>query len=110
VHKGKDHEIREALLRIKEAIDKDCFNVWRNKKNNEFLSRNGMTPRERLGLIRGLRVVDYWEGPEREYNSSGDPVIWKFKRRYASHEIYIKIKLIEGENGFNAVCLSFHDD
>jgi hypothetical protein len=109
VLKGSDHEIRETLLRIKEAISKNRFDVWRNKKNTEFLSTNGITPRERLSQIRSLQVADYWEGPEREYNGSADPVIWKFKRRYQGHEIYIKIKLIEGDDGFNAVCLSFHD-
>lgn len=110
---NKEHgqEIREALLKIKEAIAKDRFVVLPTKKNKDFLAKNGMQPRERLSLIRSLQVASYDSGPERDYNStSDDPHIWKFKKRYLQYEIYIKIKLIEGEGGIYANCLSsFHD-
>jgi hypothetical protein len=108
-HKGPDQAIREALLKIKEAIANKRFVVLPTKKNREFLAKNGMHPRERVSVIGHLQVANYDSGPERDYGStSADLNIWIFKKRVLQHEIYIKIKLIEGEDIF-VKCLSFHD-
>ena len=74
-----------------------------------FLAKTGMAPKERRSKISNLRILDYGAGPERDYNNPDDCDIWKFKIRYLNSEIYVKIKLTEGDDGFHAICQSFHD-
>lgn len=103
------HGPREALLKIKKAIDNSCFIARDREENNRFLAKHGMTPKERLSIIRGLQVGNYIGGPEQDYNSSDAPNIWQFKRVWLGHEIYIKIQLVEEEEDIHAICISFHD-
>jgi hypothetical protein len=107
--KEANHEIPDAILQLKKAIDNHRFEVRGREKNNRYLAKTGMTPRERLSIIRGLQIANYVAGPEQDYNSSDDPDIWTFKRGFQGHEIYIKIKLIKAEEDIYAICVSFHD-
>jgi len=102
-------QISLFLHSLKVAIEEGTFVTIDREKNNEFLAKHGMTPREREEIIYGLQVDDYVSGPEEDYDYPGEKDIWKFKKEYMGLEIYIKIKLIQSGDGFFAKGLSFHD-
>jgi len=66
----------------------------------------GLTKHNRREAILGLTVLDYSSGPELDHDRPG--VVWIFGTTIRSIEIYIKIKIVEGEFRDQAVCLSFH--
>ena len=102
-------QISLFLNTLKGAIEKGRFVTIGRSKNNAFMSKHGMTPKEREEIIYGLQVEDYISGPEEDHDYPGENDIWKFKKGYLGLEIYIKIKLVQTGDGFFAKGISFHD-
>ena len=53
--------------------------VVREDKNNEFLARIGMTPKERENIILSLESWHYIKGPVSDHKNHGEKEIWVFK-------------------------------
>jgi hypothetical protein len=115
-----DPQVAVFLMQLKEAIARRHYIVIQREKNNEFLARHGMSPKEREEVLLGLRADDYCCGPEMDPEYPGEAGVWEFKTKYLGIEICIKVKLLPFESGFAkddvfakdgyyAKCSSFHD-
>ena len=112
-----DHsQISLFLTQLKEAITRRRYVVNQRARNNEFLSRHNMTPREREYVLRSLQIEDYVTGP----GMNGDTGVWEFTKKYRGAHIRIKIKLLPfdgvfardgdyAKDGHYAKCSAFHD-
>ncbi len=96
------------LMQLKEAIARRHYIVTQREKNNEALARRGMSPQEREGVLWGLEARDYCSGPEMDPDHPGEVGVWAFATKYRGIDMCIKIRLLQGEDGFYAKCLSFH--
>lgn len=101
-------QIQLFLTAIKETITSRNFYVVQRDKNNAFLAKSGMTPKEREKIILSLESTHFMAGPKPDHNSPSEDV-WEFKTRYNNKEIYIKLKLIRTPNKNIGKCLSFHE-
>lgn len=104
-------QIQLFLARVKEAISSKRFVVIPRGKNNEFLAKTGMTPKEREKIILSLESRHYIKSPASDRNNPKEKDIWIFKETYNGIDIYIKLKLLlEPDTGrFFGKCLSFHE-
>jgi len=104
-------QIQLFLTRIKESITSKNFVVTPRDKNNEFLAKTGMTPKERENIILSLESWHYIKGPVSDHKNHGEKEIWVFKVNYSGKDIYIKLKLSPNSdtNTFFGKCLSFHE-
>jgi len=76
------------------------------KKNGETLIMLGFTKTNLKEELLNLSVTDYCNGPKKDKDRDG--VIWEFGKTINGHEIYIKLKVAEVDNGKIAKCISFH--
>ena len=74
------------------------------EKNLEALKALGITPTDRLNIIRTIEVNDYVETIEDTINQFGE--MWVFGKDNDQTEIYIKISL--GAPNSHVICISFH--
>lgn len=113
-------QIALFLIQLKEAVARRHYIVTQREKNNEFLARHGMSPKEREKVLLGLEVNDYRSGPEDDSDYPGEAGVWEFATKYLAREICIKIKLVPfqdvlakdgfyAKEGFYAKCSSFRD-
>jgi hypothetical protein len=111
-----DPQIALFLMQLKEAIARRHYTVIQREKNNDFLARHGMTPKEREEVLLGLQIKDYSSGP----GDNGERGVWEFKTKYRGIQIRIKVKLLPfdgvfakdgcyAKDGYHAKCASFHD-
>jgi len=82
------------------------FYVIDREENSSALIELGMTKKNRDDELKSLTVLDYVSGPETDLTHPG--YVWVFGRNIHSHEVYIKLKIVELEFGNKAICLSFH--
>ena len=107
-----DHdELRRQILSFlrdfKELMGQGNYYVKDHFKNIRTLAELGLTARQRDDLIRSLALEDYAEGPTPDQLKPGH--YWVFGRQVDEVEIYIKLKIVEYNNGReSAVCISFH--
>ena len=57
--------------------------------------------------ILSLSVVDYSSGPEPDRDRPGE--VWIFGKEINGREIYIKLKIANGNGSKIAKCISFHE-
>ena len=103
-----DSQLEQILHDIKHVETIRVINTEKNRHTRYLL---GITVDKQERLIRSLEKRHYIAGPEDDYDSKRQGKIWKFKRRYEDHMIYIKIKeleIIEDEEVIK--CLSCHID
>lgn len=74
------------------------------EKNLEALKMLGITPTDRMNIIRTIEVNDYVETIEDTINQFGE--MWVFGKDKDQTEIYIKISL--GTPNSHVICISFH--
>lgn len=107
-------QIKDFLSAFKQAAQLE-LNVIPRKKNLDFLTQHGFTPKERREVILGLQVEDYWKGPEEDDRARGPKDIWFFGVDYQGIQIYIKLQIVEekdeqtGDTLKHAKCISFHE-
>ena len=97
------------LMELKEAIARRHYIVARREKNNEFLARHGMSPKEREEVLWGLEAHNYCSGPEMDPEYPGEVGVWEFTTNYRGIDMCIKLRLLRSEDGFYVKCLSFHE-
>ena len=97
------------LMQLKEAIARRHYIVTQREKNNGALARRGMSPQEREEVLWGLEAHDYCWGPEMDPEHPDELGVWEFTTKYRGIDMCIKIRLLQGEDGFYAKCLSFHE-
>jgi hypothetical protein len=105
------YDFRTALFltQLKEAIARGHYIVIQREKNNKFLARHGMSPKEREEVLTGLGAGDYCSGPEMDPEYPGEVGVWEFTTKYRGIDMCIKIRLLSSEDGLYAKCLSFHE-
>lgn len=101
-----DADIQAFLRRFAVAAAAHQINIWRTRKNDQFLTDSGLTNQDVVIAIGTLRVRDYSGGPESRTTTSE---VWKFSREYEGYDMYIKLG-IDSQTGVPmAECLSFHE-
>jgi hypothetical protein len=106
-------QVQNFLTDFKKAAQQE-LNVVPRKINLDFLTQNGLTPKERKEVILGLTVKDYFKGPEEDDRARGPKDIWFFGVEYQDLEIYIKLQSVEEKDAStgtaikHAKCISFH--
>jgi hypothetical protein len=99
-------EARKFLQRFKELVRKRNLYFLDREKFCQTLISLGLTKRHCIEEILNLSVLNYSSGPDPDFNKSGS--VWIFGKVVDSHEIYIKIKIVETKDCEKALCLSFH--
>jgi hypothetical protein len=99
------NQVRLFLREFKMAAEKGSGIIYAGRdKNWDTLVDLNMTSAMRNECVLGLTWRDYCQGPlADERGQPGD--LWVFGTNSGGCEIYIKLKLAQGEN---AVCISFH--
>ena len=77
------------------------------QKNLEGLKSLGLTAGMAKSCLRSLSLENYVSGPEVD-KDRGTKDIWVFGGRIHKTDVYMKIKLYEFNDMFQAKCLSFH--
>lgn len=107
-------EIHRFLSEFKRAAQ-IFLPVIPRKKNWEFLTKHGLTARDREDAILGLQVRDYVKGPEADDRAGGAKTLWFFWIERDGLSIYVKLALVDerdektGEVIEHASCLGFHE-
>ena len=83
------------------------LDVIPRQPNQDALVNLELTERNRKECILGLSVYDYCSGPKPDKDRPGH--VWKFGKRIAGKEVYIKLKIAVAESAKIAKCLSFHE-
>ena len=97
---------RSFLRRLKNvAASRGIYFVDR-EKTDLTLVQLGLTRRTCKEEILALSVLDYVDGPLPDIDNTGH--VWIFGKRIQGLEIYIKLKLVDTEEGDKAKCISFH--
>jgi hypothetical protein len=101
-------DIRDFLLEFKQAAT--CGSgvdlVPRNE-TRATLAQLGLTKVDLEVLLLNLSVMDYCNGPEPDFDRTGE-VVWIFGTRIQGKEIYIKLKVGQVGKQKIAKCISFH--
>lgn len=98
--------VRAFLRRYKStAAPRGIYFVDRDK-TDQALVQLGLTRGNCKDEILGLSVLDYVDGPLPDINRTGH--VWIFSKTIRRVEVYIKLKLVDTEEGDKAICISFH--
>ena len=99
------------LDEVVEAIRTCRIKIVNRQKNQETRLRLGITTYEQEEMVRGLTQRDYCEGPLDDRDAILGGKLWVFKTVSVGHPIYIKVKVIDIENGHKIVkAISCHID
>lgn len=74
-------------------------------KNAQTLHDLGITPAQRIDVLKSLKIENYSEGPLDE-KLHGILSMWVFGKEVKQQEIYIKISM--GQENSEVICISFH--
>lgn len=105
---ASDQDTEQFLRTFKEAVTDNGLNIWPTEKNKDFLFESGFTKEDVEEIILSLKVRDYESGPfadNKDHRPDGE--VWVFTKEYEGFELYIKIKLRDGQ--IIAECLSAHE-
>lgn len=105
---ASDEDVEEFLKNFKAAVQKSGLNIWPTTKNNDFLLESGFSNGDVEDIVLSLRIRDYERGPcddQKDYRPDGQ--VWVFSREHEGFELYIKVKLLNGQ--VMAECLSAHE-
>lgn len=98
-------EVEQFLQQFKVKVD--VFGVFflNRDKNLNALNELGITPIERLSIVKSIEVDDFSEGPIKDQlNDFGE--MWVFGKDVDEKEVYIKITL--GKPNMSTIVVSFH--
>lgn len=99
-------EVRRFLKRYKRIAAERGIYVVDRDKTDQTLIKLGFTRRNCRDEILSLSVLDYCSGPDPDFSRQG--YLWIFGKIINSMEIYIKLKIVQGEHTDSAISLSFH--
>lgn len=105
---ASDQDTELFLKTFKETVRSNGLNIWPTEKNKDFLLESGFTNEDVEEIILSLKVRDYESGPssdKKDFRADGE--VWVFSREYEGFELYIKVKLRNGQP--IAECLSAHE-
>ena len=98
-------EVERFLQQFKVKVD--VFGVFflNRDKNLNALNELGITPIERLSIVKSIEVEDFSDGPIKDQlNDFGE--MWVFGKDVVDKEVYIKITL--GKPNMSTIVVSFH--
>ena len=102
--------VEEFLDTFKAAMDFGRIEVKDRPKNINALVDLGITPNQRIRILKGLSVENYRSGPEEDVTEQGKTV-WLFSYDLDGIEVYIKLRLDPPEKPGRphlAIVWSFH--
>lgn len=98
--------VRAFLRRFKSiAAPRGIYFVDR-EETDQTLVQLGLTRGNCKEEILALSVLDYVDGPLPDINRTGH--VWIFGKTIHGVEVYIKLKLVDTEEGDKPICISFH--
>ncbi|MGL5797553.1 MAG: hypothetical protein ACRCYT_05025 [Cetobacterium sp.] len=108
-------ELKKVLIEVKDLIQKGEFEFQSTSKNmatfRQLRREHGITyidfQDEIIDSIKKLDIVDYYQGPDLDYNSERDLIFWKFGIIVFEKEIYLKFDIREVD-GKKVVLWSYH--
>jgi len=100
--------VRAFLRRFKEVAANHGIHIVDREETDRTLISLGFTRANCKEEIMALSVLDYSSGPDPDFSRPGSARMWVFGKDIDGQEIYIKIKVAEGEFRDSAVCISFH--
>lgn len=99
------------LQDVIEAIRTCRIDVVDRTKNQVTRLLLGITTLEQEDIVRNLSVSDFHQGPLEDRDTLRGGQLWVFKTSAHGRTIYVKVKLIEFEEGQKVVrALSCHID
>jgi hypothetical protein len=99
------------LDEVIEAIRTCRIDIVNRTKNQETRLLLGITVCEQEDMVRSLTQHDYHEGPLDDRDTIRGGKLWVFKTELMGHPIYVKVKVIEIEDGRRIVkAISCHID
>ena len=96
-------KITNFLINFKEIASKNGILLWRNPNNLETLGYLGITKKNLEEILIGLSAEDCCSPPEQDHSGRGE--VFFFGKRVNGYDIYIKLKIL---NGDRVLCMSFH--
>lgn len=85
------------------------FQPRNRRKTYEFMLNEGLTADDAYEMIAQLTCEHHVRGPENDYDGTHGAVCI-FLYPYKKIRLYIKLKIVVGENGDSGAVLSFHDE
>lgn len=98
--------VRAFLKEFKRLMSVCRLRVSNREVNNRGLIALGLTYKQRINEIKALNVLNYSSGPDPDHNFSGN--YWVFGKMIYDHEVYIKLKIVDGDETSWPLCKSFH--
>jgi hypothetical protein len=102
------NEVRHFLRTFKEIAASRGIHIINREKTDNTLIRLGLTRTNCKEEIMNLSVLNYSSGPDPDFSQPGRAPLWIFGKEVKGHEIYIKLKVVEGVSVDSALCISFH--
>ena len=99
--------VRAFLRRFKSIAASRGIYFVNREKTDRTLVQLGLTRGNCKEEILALSVLDYVEGPLPDINHRGH--VWLFGKTIQAVEIYIKLKIVDTEEGDRSICISFHE-
>jgi len=98
--------VRGFLREFKALMKEKAFYVINREDNIRALIDLGINAKIRDYELKSLSVLDYVSGPDPDQTHPG--AVWTFGKHIRDRDVYIKLKIVEGELEDNAICISFH--
>ena len=98
--------VRAFLRRFKSIAAPHGIYFVDREETDQALVQPGLTRANCRDEILALSVLDYVDGPLPDINHTGH--VWIFSKTIYGVEVYIKLKLVDTEEGDKPICISFH--
>jgi len=98
--------VRRFLREFKSLMKEKAVYVINREDNILALIDLEINAKIRVDELKSLSVLDYVSGPDPDVSHTG--VVWIFGKELLSRDVYIKLKIVEGEVEDKAICISFH--
>lgn len=96
---------------LKEMRDIREIDIVHTQKNISTRYKLGLTIEDYEDIIRSIVLTDYYNGPCPDHNPTKGGYVWIFKKQYFTNVLYVKIKIIEKQEGKKQIkCISCHID
>lgn len=105
---GGDFNLKLFLETAKLLVSKGLLDFVPRRKNMMSLSKVGLLPNDVKDEILDLQISNYYSGPAKDHNGSGE--VWIFKKQVNKKDFYIKLKIEDTGEKRLLKCISFHED